>query len=71
MSRERGGEAGKQGSDRETQKGACQKQKGRKRRFCFLLKSSSVKPELPFSKPKRVEDIRQATVSLTCSLSKA
>lgn len=43
----------------------------KKGRFCFLLKSSSVKPELPFSKPTCVQDLREATMKLSCSLSKA
>lgn len=38
--------------------------------FCFLLNRSSVKPELPFPKPTCVQDLREATMKLSCSLSK-
>lgn len=71
MSRERRGETGKQirwQRDLEIGLSETERQQGR---FCFLLKSSSVKPELPFSKPTRVQDLRQATMKLSCSLSKA
>lgn len=71
ISRERGGETGKQTKwQRHLEIGLSETER-KKGRFCFLLNRSSVKPELPFPKPTCVQDLREATMKLSCSLSKA